>query len=117
MDFSNTIIGRGYLSTGFETFPTAYDAEITIKREFMPFYFPVDDKEERKNMIIKEYNDLALTKQGRLAKKLGVIDDNGNLTQEGKDLLLEVLFCQFDIRNKFDAVVEEIAKAREKKCQ
>lgn len=79
-----------------------------------------DNENEENNMsnLTKIYNNLNLSEDEQLARKHGALDEKGLLTEEGKDLLLNILLKDTDIKKKFfDAIKAIEAKTKEDKCK
>ena len=60
-------------------------------------------KGEKKMSIVSKVKQLALSKGDKLLRKHGVVDPCGDLTEEGQEILLSIVF-----ENYKDAIVEKI---------
>lgn len=85
-----------------------------LKWRKMPIYYTKrSNLEEERMSLSKRYSHAKLTADDRLARKVGAIDENGELTEEGKGLLLKILLQDEEISRKFKAAVRCIDEAED----
>lgn len=68
-----------------------------------------NEKEEPMSLT-KEYKHDQQSKENKLAIDLDALNEDGTLTAEGKDLLLNILIDDPEIRKKFDKALSDIMK-------
>ena len=68
-----------------------------------------NEKEEPMSLT-KEYKHDQQSKENKLAIDLDALNEDGTLTAEGKDLLLNILLDDPEIRKKFDKALSDIMK-------
>lgn len=77
------------------------------------YYLKGNNIEEERMSLSKRYSQAKLTNDDRLARKVGAIDENGELTEEGKGLLLKILLQDEEISRKFKAAIRCISEAED----
>lgn len=73
-------------------------------------YIYEPEKEEKKVSLIKRYVENKRDDDENLAIKMGAFNGDGTLTQEGKDLLLQLLLEDKAIKEKFYQVLDQLHK-------
>lgn len=58
--------------------------------------------------LAKKYRNIKLDDSTKLAYELGAMDDKGNLTEEGKSLLLDILIEDEKIKERFISALKQI---------
>lgn len=73
----------------------------------------VEEEKEKTMSLTKKYLNQKKNDNDKKAIELGVMNEDGTLTSEGKELLLAILLEDKDIRAKFDKVVESLLEEEE----
>ena len=81
----------------------------TVKWEYKT---SLDDKEEKMSLA-QRYLHEKKSATDRLAIDMGVLNEDGTLTCEGKDFLLNLLLQDKDIRTRFDLALGVVKKEEE----
>lgn len=75
--------------------------------------FNDNDLEEEKMSLAKKYLHEKKKEEDKKAIELGALYEDGTLTEEGKDLLLNILLSDPKIREQFDKVLKDIDESGE----
>lgn len=76
--------------------------------EFSLSPMPSFEKEEEDMGLTKQFKFENKTEEDKKAIELEALKDDGTLTEAGKDLLLNILLAEPDIREKFDNAISQI---------
>lgn len=87
--------------------PSEFDSDYKYRIEY-------EEPKENMNELLKKYHKTYMTAEVAMAYELGAMDEDGNLTGDGIDLLKEIFVRNEEMRKIFFTVIEEMSAGEKK---